>query len=226
MALVVDSFTLVAINTLGLETGGMNVADNAYTRGFRGTFGGMEVYEASNLTGTAVLDLATNPSEGNYIYIQGVKFTFNATPSGAGSVDIGGTAAASVANLVAAINDSGTVGTTYIQLSADDRAKLSGVTAVDGTTIVTITSKRGALIASSSMNAAANDFQAQAINCAIMEKGAIKMALRDSVKIKTVEQVANLVTNYLVYARYGLKTPQSGKDRMVRIYVQSAAAEA
>jgi hypothetical protein len=59
-----------------------------------------------------------------------------------------------------------------------------------------------------------------------MEKGAIRMALRDSVKIKSVEQVANLVTNYMVYARYGLKTPQQGKDRMVRILLTSKAAEA
>ena len=52
------------------------------------------------------------------------------------------------------------------------------------------------------------------------------MALRDSVKIKEVEAVDTLVTNYLVYARYGLVTPQSGKDRMCRIYLESVAAEA
>lgn len=227
LALVVDSFTLVSINTLGLEAG-FNVADGAYARGFRGTFGGMPVYEASNLTSTAVLDIATNVTEGDTVTIQGVVFTFNATPSGAGSVDIGADVDTSAANLVAAINDSGTAGTTYIQLSADDRAKLSGVTAVAtaASDIVTITSKRGALLASSSMTAAANDFRAQALNCAIMEKGAIHMALRDSVKIKEVEAVDTLVTNYLVYARYGLVTPQSGKDRMCRIYVQSVAAEA
>jgi len=75
------------------------------------------------------------------------------------------------------------------------------------------------------MTTAANDFQAQAINCSIMEKGSVKMALRDSVKIKSVEQVANLVTNYMVYSRYGLKTPQSGKERMCRILLQSVAAE-
>lgn len=225
LALVVDSFTLVAINTLGLEAG-YNVADTAYARGFRGTFGGMPVYEASNLTTTTTLDLATNPTAGDYVYIQGVKFTF-ASPVGtaAGNVLIGSDADASAKNLVAAVNGASGAGTTYVELSADDRAKLSGVTATDGTDLVTFVSKRGALLASSSMTAAANDFQAQTINCAIMEKGAIKMALRDSVKIKEVEQTANLVTNYLVYSRYGLKTPQSGKDRMIRIAIQSVAAE-
>jgi hypothetical protein len=225
LALVVDSFTLVAINTLGLEAG-YNKADEAYARGFRGTFGGMPVYEASNLTSTTTLDLATNPTAGDFVYVQGVKFTFRAVPSLAGEVDIGSDADGSAVNLVAAINGTGTPGaTTYIELSADDRAKLSGVTATDGTDLITIVSKRGALLASSSMTNASNDFQAQAINCAIMEKGAVKMALRDSVKIKDVEAVDTLVTNYMVYARYGLKTPQSGKDRMCRIVIQSVAAE-
>lgn len=226
LALVVDSFTLVALTTLGLETNG-DKATESYERGFRGRFGGMEVYEASNLTSTTTLDLATNPTAGDYIYVQGVKFTF-ASPVGttAGNVLIGVSADATAQNLVAAVNGAAGAGTTYVELSADNRAKLSGVTAADGTDLVTFSSKRGALLASSSMTAAANDFQAQAINCAIMEKGAIKMALRDSVKIKSVEQASNLVTNFLVYSRYGLVTPQAGKERMVRISIQSLAAEA
>lgn len=225
LALVVDSFTLVAINTLGLETG-FNVADTAYARGFRGTFGGMPVYEASNLTTTTTLDLATNPTAGDYVEIQGVRFTFRAVPSVAGEVDIGSDADGSAVNLVAAINGTGTPSaTTYIDLSADNRARLYGVTATDGTDLITISSKRGALLAKSSMTNASNDFQAQIINCMIVEKGAIKMALRDSVKIKDVEAVDTLVTNFMVYARYGIVTPQSGKDRMCRIALESAAAE-
>lgn len=225
LAMVIDSFTAVKLTTLGLSTDG--VSAESYRRGFRGTFGGMPVYEASNLTSTTTLDLATNPTAADFVYIQGVKFTFVASVgTTAGNVLIGVSADATAQNLVAAVNGAAGAGTTYVELSADDRATLSGVTATDGTDIVTFVSKRGALLASSSMTAAANDFQAQALNCAIMEKGAIKMALRDSVKIKQVSQTANLVENFLVYARYGLKTPVRGKERMIRVVVQSAAAEA
>jgi hypothetical protein len=225
LALVVDSFTLVAINTLGLEAG-FNKADEAYARGFRGTFGGMPVYEASNLTTTTTLDLATNPTAGDYIYVQGVKFTFvSSIGTTAGNVLIGVSADATAQNLVTLVNAPATTTATGVALSADNIARFSGITAADGTDLVTFTSKAGALLASSSMTAAANDFQAQAINCAIMEKGAVKMALRDSVEIKQVEAVDTLVTNYMVYSRYGLKTPQSGKDRMCRIVIQSVAAE-
>lgn len=186
----------------------------------------MAVYEASNLTSTTTLDLATNPSDGDYVYIQGVKFTFKTSlGTTAGNILIGASADASCQNLVAAVNGAAGAGSTYVEVSADDRAKLSGITATDGTDLATFSSKRGAILASSNMTNASNDFQAQAVNCAIMEKGAIKMSLRDSVKIKEVEQASNLVTNYLVYSRYGLKTPQSGKERMIRIAIQSVAAE-
>ena len=46
------------------------------------------------------------------------------TPSGAGSVDLGADEEASIDNMVAAINHAGTIGTTYIDLTQDERAKL------------------------------------------------------------------------------------------------------
>jgi len=229
LALVVDSFTLVAINTLGLQTTGMNVADAAYTRGFRGTFGGMPVYEASNLTSTAILDLATQPTDGDTVEVMGVTFTFKTTlGTTAGNVLIGASADAAATNLAALITTPATTTAQGVALSADNIAKLYGVsaTATNASDIVTITSKRGNLLAKSTMTAAADDFRAQAINAIVVEKGAIKMALRDSVKIKDVEAVDTLVTNFMVYARYGIVTPQSGKDRMCRVYLQSVAAEA
>lgn len=225
LALVVDDFTVVALQTLGLQAW-YKVADESYLRGFQGMFAGMPVYSASNLTSTTTLDLATNPTAWDYVYIQGVKFTF-ASPlwTTAWNVLIWNDADASAQNLVAAVNGASGAGSTYVEVSADNRAKLSWITATDWTDLVTFVSKRWALLASSSMTNASNDFQAQAINCAIMEKGSVKMALRDSVKVESRQEPQSLVTNYMVYARYGLKTPQSWKDRMIRIVIQSKAAE-
>ena len=225
LCLVVDSFTLVALTTLGLETFG-DKATEAYEKGFRGMFGGMKVYEASNLPST-VLDLATNPTAGDYIVVQGVTFPFvAAVGTTAGNVLIGASADATAQNLVAAVNGAAGAGTTYVEVGADARATLSGITATDGTDLVSFVSKRGALLASSSMTAAANDFRVQALNCAIMEKGAIKLSIRDSVKIKQQSKNGTLVEEYLVYARYGLKTTVRGAERMVRVLVSSISAEA
>lgn len=124
LALCVDDFVTADLTTLGLEAG-FNVADESYTRGFVGRFGGMNTYGVSTLSGSTTLDLATNPTAGDYVVIQGVTFTFRAVPSLPGEVDIGGTADATAANLILAVNGTGTPGaTTYIALDDDDRARL------------------------------------------------------------------------------------------------------
>jgi len=120
----------------GRETGfGETVSAN----GAVGSRFGFGLKMTNNLPWTATLGIATNPTEGDTVVIDGVTFTFNASPSGAGSVDIGGTAAVSVDNLVAAINDTGTAGTTYIQLTDEDRHTLEegGIVATDATTSIT-----------------------------------------------------------------------------------------
>lgn len=110
LALCVDDFAIADLTTLGLETSGQSVPDVSYTRGFGGMFGGMKTYGVSTLYATTTLDLATNPTAGDYVDIQGVRFTFvaNGTAAAAGDVSIGGSADASCVSLVEAINGSGT----------------------------------------------------------------------------------------------------------------------
>lgn len=226
LALCVDDFAIADLTTLGLEVNGMKVADESYTRGFGGMFGGMSTYGVSTLYSTTTLDLATNPTANDYVDIQGVRFTFVAsvgtTP---GNVLIGVSADASQQNLVAAVNGSAGSGTTYIELSSQDRAMLEGVTATDGTDLVTFVSKNGAILAQSSMTNVSNDFRAQVIYHVIMEKGAIKMAYK-GVKAESAREPLKLVTNYHIYARYGFKVPELSKGRMCVIPVVSLAAEA
>jgi hypothetical protein len=227
MALCVDDFQIADLTTLGMEVTGLKVADESYSRGFQGRFGGMMTYGVSTLYSSTVLDLATNPTAGDFVVIHGVKFTFVAVPAVSGDIDIGADAATSVASLTAAINGTGTPSaTTYFLLDDDDRARLEGVTATDGTTIISIVSKDGAVGAYSSMTNASNDFRVQITYNTVMEKGAIKMALRKAVKVESARETKSLVTNYFIYARYGLKVTTRSKERMCVIPVVSLAAEA
>lgn len=230
LALVVDAFTMNTINTLGLEVG-FDVADEAFqnklARGYRGRFLGMDVYVAGCLTASRVLDLATNPTAGDTVVINGQTFTFVAAiGTTAGNVLIGASADATRVNLAALLNAPGT--TTANGVAVTDPSRFEGLTATDspGGDTLTVVSKRGTLIASSTMTNAANDWAAETLNCAIMEKGAVWMALRDNLKVRDAREPKKLVTNYTVLTRYGLVTPNSGKERMVRIAIQSAAAEA
>lgn len=230
LCLVVDAFTMNTINTLGLETG-YDVADEAYTnsvaRGYKGRFLGMSVYIAGCLTASRVFDMATQPTAGDTIRINGQTFTA-ASPIGttAGNYLIGADVDATRVNLAALLNAPGT--TTATGVAVTDPSRFEGLTATDSPSgdTLTVVSKRGTLIASSVMTAAANDWAAETLNCAIMQKGAIWMALRDNLKVRDAREPKKLVTNYTVLTRYGIVTPESGKERMVRVCIQSASAEA
>ena len=220
--LVADAFVLNDFNTVGLQNG-FNVADDSFKRGYRGPFLGMKVYESGNLTASVVYDMTLNVTAGEFISIFGQVFTFVSTiGTTAGNVLIGGTIAASLTNLSAAINFSAGGGTTYVAQA--DPSILYGVSSVATATILTITSRRGRMYPVSS-NLATNDFQAEALVCFVGEKGAIKLSLRDSVRMKEKEVGKNLVTTILIWSRYGIKTTTRGKARMCRVLIQSTPAE-
>lgn len=230
IALVVDSFTMNTINTLGLETG-FDVADEAFqnkvARGYRGRFLGMDVYTAGCLTTSRVLDMATQPTANDTVTINGQVFTFvSSIGTTAGNVLIGVDVDTTRASLATLLNAPGT--TTATGVAVTDPSRFEGLSASNNnsTDQLTITSKRGRTLASSSMTNASNDWADETVNCAVMEKGSIWMAIRDSVKVSAREEPQKLVTNFIIYSRYGLVTPNSGKERMVRVAVKGSLAEA
>lgn len=225
LKLAVDPFVPVWLMTVWMEVNG-TVASESYSRGFKWSFGWLSVYESSTLTYTTIFDCATNPTAWDFIYIKWVKFTARAVPSLPGEFDIGADSDATAINIILAINGTWTPwATTYIEVSWDDRARLEWTTAVAWTNLITITSLRGALFASSSMTNASNDFQAQVKNAILMEKWAILLALR-GIKITERQESKNLATNHFIYARYGLKTTTRGSEKMCRIALTDIWAEA
>ena len=80
---------------------GDKVAENGYFT----KISGYQLYTSNNTTGSAVLALATQPTDGDTVVIQGVTFTFKTTlGSTPGNVLIGASADAARANLAALIN--------------------------------------------------------------------------------------------------------------------------
>ena len=220
----IDPFQLSTIGEAALGNT-YNVADSAYKKGYRGTFQNMDIVVSTNLTATADLAVATNPSEDDTVTINGVTFTFKAAPASAGDVDIGVAAANSVDNLVAAINGGAGAGTTYIEVSTSDRAKLEGITATDNTTSIGLESKRGYKVLSSSLVAAADKWGAVTIHNLIMERGSIHLVMQKEVSLKVQDVQKQLGTRYMTWARYGIKTFSEGAERMYDLKIQSQAAE-
>ncbi len=221
---VVDPFTNVSIQDY-VTTNGFQVSDETIRRGYRGQFVGSRLYTSSSLIATTALQLATNPTANDTVTINGVVFKFVATPTDAGDVDIGANAAASVANLVAAINGGAGAGTAYIAVTAANRELLTGIVATNNTTSVGLT-MRGYRTVSSALTAAADDFDAVISNCLVMQRGAIDFALRSPVKLVSEKVQKQLATRYSAYCNYGKKTFAVNKKRMYNVKVVVQAAEA
>jgi hypothetical protein len=225
LKLCVDDFITADLTTLGMETNVVSVADVSYTRGFQGRFGGMDTYAVSMLTSSATFALSVQPTDGDTVQFQGVTFTFKTTLGAtAGQVLIGASAATANTNLAALINNPGTTTANGVALDSDDIAIIEAVSAVAGATSTTITSKNGAIMGSQVMASGSNKFGAQVVNACIIEKGAIKMAIRNGVKVETRDEPLKLVTNYFIYARYGLKVTTRSKERMCVIPLVTQAA--
>lgn len=229
IVIVTDPFSFLKIQEVGLDKG-FTVADDMFKRGLKGSFLGMPIFKSALLSHKVILDLATQPTDGDYFYAKGCKFTFKTTlGTTAGNVLIGASADAARANATAAINGSAGAGTTYVEIDLKYRASFKGgITATNDNSADTLSlvSKRGSIRGSSLLTAAADDFRAETCDNVVMEKGSIFLALRKNVEIEMRLEPGNLQKNYFVYARYGLKTPVSGKERMVRVVIEAKSAEA
>jgi outer membrane lipoprotein SlyB len=97
--------------------------------GYAGNFAGYNVYSSNNLQHSRTISFSSVVAT-DEITVAGVKFTFvSSIGTTAGNVLVGANDAASLANLAAAINGGTGAGTTYVEVSEADRAKLKNVRA-------------------------------------------------------------------------------------------------
>jgi hypothetical protein len=88
---------------------------------------------------TGTLTFSADPAATDTVTIGDITYTYTATPAAAYDVDVGASRAASIANLVAAINRTGTPGATTYH---EDTVANPYVTAVDnGDDTVTVTAR-------------------------------------------------------------------------------------
>jgi len=202
------------------------IGDSVLENGVVGPWQGWTVVQNNNLPYSAVLTMATQPTEGDTVTIAGVTFTFNATPSGAGSVDIGTDVDVSRANLAAAINDSGTAGTTYIQLGKNDNLTIRrkrNITATNDNGADTLTiAGYGDISVSETLTNAANVWGSETVGSVFMIRGAIDLVvqLNELEMIRKEKGFADLVKGLVMV---GAKVFDDGAQYMV--YMQQDASE-
>lgn len=163
------------------------LGDNVSNSGYIGKYFGFNIYVSNNLAWSGNLILATTPTAGDTLILlngvsnkiggvatnQALTFTFRATPSVAGDVVIGTSAANTVTNLVNALNSPyttipNTTTTGYVpfvqsSLTTTQQKLLKGLTAsqtnpvsTSGTTLTLQINGQGNVPVSQSMTAAGN----------------------------------------------------------------------
>lgn len=192
-----------------------------------GVYYGMELYVSNATAWTGTVGIATQPTDGDTVVINGVTFTFKTTlGSTAGNVLIGGSASAANTNLAALINTPQTTtangvaidGTTDLGTGFSALASLGGITAVAAATSVAVTSKGNGAITVSSVLAAGSDgwnVATEIEHIMFGKKQAVDIVIQQEPKIEVKDVPDKLGKNIIPWTLFGIKTFREGALQMV-----------
>lgn len=204
-----------------------SMGDGVFTNGKIGTANGFELYVSNNLTGTGVLAMATNPTDGDTLTIEGVTFTFVDTiGTTAGNVHIEAAVDGTRANLATLINAPTATTAGGVALSTQDARKFaSSVSAVNDDTAdtLTVTYKGvGTITLSETFTAAGNVWTAATVkqHCLFGIKGNPVCVMQRTPSVVEKEEPKKLGKNYLNAVLYGVKTFQDNAKQMVNVEIR------
>lgn len=185
MIFVMDS-TAASDVTQYLMGKSIDLAGSVFANGYGGDISNAKVIISENLSGEAMLTLATNPTATNTVTINGVVFTFVSTiGTTAGNVLIGADADASRVNLTAAINNPGTTSATQVAVSAADQILLTDtykIAATNDATANTMTvfgSGSGRLTVAETLADVADVWSGNKIHAYFGKKGGIDLVVQN-----------------------------------------------
>lgn len=193
-----------------------SLADLALKNGYAGNFAWYNVYSSNNVAHERTISFSSVVAT-DAITVAGVTFTFvSSSPSAAWDVLKGANDAAALTNLAAAINGAAGAGTTYVEVSAADRAKLKGVRAnLNGSTGVLTTS--GAVVVSTEDSTiTVGNATEHAMLC---RPGAIDLVMQQNIDVRRTPLPKQKADYYIISCLYGVKTFKEGEERMVDIKI-------
>ena len=193
-----------------------SLADLALKNGYAGNFAWYKVYSSNNVPHNRTISFSTVVAT-DEITVAGVKFTFVASiGSTAGNVLKGANDAAALANLAAAINGWAGAGTTYVEVSASDRAKLKNVRAnLDASTGV-LTTSGDVLVSTPDTTITVGAEEATALLC---RPWAIDLVMQQNIDVRKNPLPKQKADYYIISCLYGVKTFTEGAERMVKIKI-------
>jgi len=205
------------------------MGDGVFTNGKIGTANGFELYVSNNTAGSAVLALATNPTDGDTVTIEGVTFTFVDTiGTAAGNVHIEANVDLTRANLATLINAPTVTTAGGVALATQNARKFTAsVSAVNDNAADTLTVKYkgvGTLTVAEALTAGADTWTATKIkqHCLFGIKGSPVCVMQRTPSVMRKEEPKKLGANYLNGVLYGVKTFADNAKQMVNVEIRVA----
>lgn len=223
MAWVLDDYALSIMtqHVIGRDT---SLADSFYQNGRSGTVLGDDVMVSDNLTGEAVAGIATQVTANDTVTVAGVVFTFVASPSVAGHVDIGSDVDVSRANLAAAINGGAGAGTAYIEISAANRATLNALRIVatndnSANTLTIVGTGSGRLAVGETFTDGTDAWTKNFIHAFYGKKGCIDAVIAAEVDMMMRAEPKQDTMNIFNDVIFGVKTFADGAKKMLDVQI-------
>lgn len=198
---------------------GFTVGDNTLRNGFAGKALGFDVYTSNNLKYSQTLQMATIPTATDDISIAGVTWTFVASggATAAGDISIGADVAATKANILLAVNGTGTPGAaTYIEIATASRRKYQNAqiaAAAWGSDECVITGYTR-ISGTETFTDATDTWGTETTNMLAGRKGAMSLAIQMQPELYIREEPAQIARNYITHTLYGAATFTRDKDRL------------
>lgn len=225
LKLVVDPY---AVSMFQQTIIGKNIdlAGNVLKNGNVGPLVNFDLIVTNNLTGEATLTSTGTFSDNDTVTIGGVVFTMKTTLGATpGNVLIGANAAASIANLTAAINAAAGAGTTYVELSTANRTTITDTLRLTATatsaTVLTIVGKGSGRLALS--KSAANwSWTTNFVHAYAGIQGGIDLVAQQDPKLTLRDEPKQRTTNYLTDALYGVKVFDDRAQTFVDLWISAS----
>jgi hypothetical protein len=203
-----------------------DLGDRVSVSGHVGNYLGFELFLSNGVQWTAELVMGTNPTDGETITVNSVVWTYKNTLAAAGQIKIGANAAASRVNTVAAINDTGTEGTNYNDVSAADRRKLANITATDDIPNTKITFKGtgvGYVKVAETLVAAADVWTAakQIQHNLFLVRGACSVVIQKTPEMFAERRDGYVGHDVVTWTAYGIKVFDDQKPMIVDAKIRS-----
>lgn len=195
--------------------------------GYKSSYFGFDNHVSTNGYWTGVLALATQPTDGDTVVVNGVTMTFKTVlGSTAGNVLIGASNDTAGANLAGMINAPSTSSSTQVALAAANLRKFDRMTATydsNANTLTIVAKGYGHVVVSETLTAGADTWTSEISSQMFGVKGAVDMVIQSKIGVQVSDNPTGLGKYIKPNVLYGLKTFTEGAQQLVNVKVDSAA---